>query len=399
MTTWDIDFSMRVDMADHDLIRALAEAKTLARAIKDIPLAPGARTRFDALNVMRWARGTTGIEGSELTEDEVMAVLAAEEGSGLPPGPPQEHERPGILGVPGIRGVRNAADLMDFVETAIAIDPSASLNEDLIRDFHRRLTSGVRHQGNVPGHYRSHPVTTLSYRPPDHSSEIRSLMREFIDWFNGGPPKDWDPIVQALVAHFYVMSIHPFGDGNGRTARAVESFLLCKTGVSVRRFCSLANFYYQNRAEYAETLDRVRFETAPDLTPFVRFAVYGLVSELGNVHRDVMEEVRLISYRDHARELIEKAGKLGSPVGNRLLGFILMRQNRPVSLKEVRRGLHPISRLYKDVGLKTLSRDVKLLIDLHLVKVVGDWLTFDLGVLDPPTSPSAAFQASIPGFS
>ncbi len=380
---------MQVEMADPDLIGELAKARTLARAIKDIPIPPGARMRLEALNVMRAARGTTGIEGSDLTEGQATAALATREPS---VGTPTQSEEQGK------REVRNAADLMDFVETALAVDPSASLTEELIRNFHRRLTSGVRHQGNVPGHYRSHPVTTLSYRPPDHSSEIRSLMRDFIDWFNEGRPQDWDPIVQALVAHFYVISIHPFGDGNGRTARVVESFLLGKTGVCVRGFCSLANHYYQNRAEYMETLHRVRFETAPDLTPFVRFAVSGLARELGNVHNDVMEEVRLISYRDHARELIGEAGKLGSPVGNRLVGFILMRQRRPVSLKDVRRGMHPISKLYEDVGLKTLSRDVKLLKDLNLVEVVGDWLTFDLGVVDrsPRAFPDA--QTSIPGF-
>ena len=392
MSTWSINFSTDVDVADRDLIGALSEARTLARVIKDIPIPPAARTRLDALNVMRAARGTTGIEGSDLTEDEVTAVLATREHPGGSPSPAEEREKRWV------REVRNAADLMDFVETAIAIDPSATLTEDLIRDFHRRLTSGVRHQGNVPGHYRSHPVTTLSYRPPDHSSEIRRVMREFIDWFNEGPPQGWDPIVQALVAHFYVLSIHPFGDGNGRTARGVESFLLGKTGVSVRRFCSLANFYYQNRAEYLGTLDRVRFETAPDLTPFVRFAVYGLVSELEAVHRDVIEEVRLISYRDHARELIGQAGKLGFPVGDRLLGFIFMRQRRPVSLKEVRRGVHPISKLYEDVGLKTLSRDVKLLKDLRLVEVVDDWLTFDLGVVERSPRTFRDGQTSIPGF-
>ena len=60
--------------------------------------------------------------------------------------------------------------------------------------------------------------------------------------------------------------------------------------------------------------------------------------------------------------------------------------------------MHPISKLYEDVGLKTLSRDVKLLKDLHLVEVVGNWLTFDLGVVErsPRAFPDA--QTNIPGF-
>jgi Fic family protein len=401
MQNWTLDFSTPVDTADRALNRALAQTATLVEAIKGVPLPPSAQRRLDAVNVMRAVRGTIGIGAPDLREADVFELLASSEQSAGPSNLPQES------GSQVAREARNATDLLVFVETTLAVDPAANLSEDLMRDFHRRLTSGVRYQGNVPGQYRSHPVPGLHYRAPAHSSEVRSLLREFVGWFNQGPPQGWDPVVRAVVAHFYVISIRPFGRGNGRTARAVESFLLTKAGVNVRGYRSLANFYHQNALEYVETLDAVRSETAPDLTPFVRFAVNGLVGELRAVHRDVMEEVRLISYRDHARELVGEAGKVGSPVGERLLGIIFMQQakpaslpvSHPISLREVRRGVHPISRLYEGVGLKTLSRDINLLKELRLVDVTGDWLTFNLDVLERPAQASVGSQVSIPGFS
>ena len=75
-------------------------------------------------------------------------------------------------------------------------------------------------------------------------------MTEFVEWFNSGVAASWDPVVRAVVAHFYLASIHPFGDGNGRTSRAVESFLLYGAGVNARGFFSLANYFYRNRQEY-----------------------------------------------------------------------------------------------------------------------------------------------------
>ena len=140
-------------------------------------------------------------------------------------------------------------------------------------------------------------------------------MAGFVRWFNTGMPTHWNPILRAIVAHFYVVSIHPFGDGNGRTSRAVESFLLYKAGVNVRGYYSLSNYYYQNRSEYIDSLNRVRPQEAFNLTPFVIFALKGLVQELEAVHEELLEEVRIIAFRDYAREILDRAGKLGTPAG------------------------------------------------------------------------------------
>jgi Fic family protein len=89
-------------------------------------------------------------------------------------------------------------------------------------------------------------------------------MAEFFKWFNSGSAAHWNPVIRAIVAHFYVISIHPFGDGNGRTSRAVESYLLYQAGVNARGYYSLANYYYRNRPEYVSMLDHVRFVSDPD---------------------------------------------------------------------------------------------------------------------------------------
>lgn len=192
-------------------------------------------------------------------------------------------------------------------------------------------------------------------------------MANFVAWLNEGPGRGLDPIAQAVVAHFLLVSIHPFGDGNGRTSRGVESFLLYKAGVNVRGFYSLANYYYRNRAEYVEMLDRVRFIYAPNVTPFVEFALRGMVEELKDLHEEALAHARLFAFRDFARETLEQEGRLGTKAGERQLGFLLALAGQEAPLRDLRSGAHPLARFYRRLGAKTLSRDLNYLRHLDLI--------------------------------
>ena len=168
--------------------------------------------------------------------------------------------------------VRNAATLMHYVAEQVNQNPKAALTEVLIKDFHNLVTNNIAYPNNTPGHYRTFPVMAGDYLPPESGDEVRKLMNEFVEWFNKGTPQSWNPIIRAIAAHFFLISIHPFGDGNGRTSRALESYLLYQARVNARGFYSLSNYYYRKRPEYVASLGNVRFHTDPNLTPFVEFA-------------------------------------------------------------------------------------------------------------------------------
>lgn len=371
MPRWDVHFSTRVDVTKPTIVDCVAKIHALSAVTRGIPVPPHVQTRLDHLNILRAVRGTTGIEGSDLSEEEVAEVLRAPRTEPVLSGNRSREEKE----------VRNAEALMYRVAELLNREPHTRLSEHLIREFHEIITSGIDYPDNVPGQYRTHAVNVGDYRPPEESADVRRLMTEFIEWFNQGQPALWDPVVQAIVAHFYTISIHPFGDGNGRTSRAVESFLLYKSQVNARSFYSLANYYYRHRNTYTEMLDHVRFRSDPDLTPFVEFALVGLVEELQTVYDEVLEEVRIISFRDFARETLHVAGKLGTPVGERQFLFLLALAEEPVSLKELREGRHQLSRLYSGVTTKTLMRDVHFLEQQNLIKVQGDQLRANLEVM------------------
>jgi len=363
MPKWDVNFNMRVDTTSPAIVQLVANVQAFSKVIRNIPLPPGVQRHLDALNIMRAIRGTTGIEGAELSEDEVLQIMRAPKRKNVLPKSRQRDEQEG----------RNADVLMRYISRTLVRNPNLSLTEDLICRIHEILTRDINYPNNIPGKYRTHAVSAGIYVPPTTGDEVRKLMAEFTDWLNNGPPKEWDLAIQAIVTHFYLVSIHPFGDGNGRMSRGAESFMLYKAGINARGFYSLANYYYRYRAEYVQMLDHVRFETNGELTPFVLFALKGLAEELEDVHSEVLNQVSIIAYRDFVREVLESHRKLGTPSGERMFHFLL-ELNEPASIKELRQKKHRLSRYYQGLSSKTLSRDLNFFLDNNLIMIDGDQL-------------------------
>ncbi len=378
MPSWTVSFDTRISTNSQEIIECLAKIRALAKVIHGIPIPPSVQERLDHLNILRAVRGTTGIEGVELTEEEVGLIMEASPNKPVLPQSRRREEQE----------VRNSEMLMYFVAEQINKDKTMPVTEELICKIHEITTRDIDYSHNIPGKYRSHPVVAGDYTPPRDGENVIRLMKEFVVWFNTGSPSKWDPIINAIVAHFYIVTIHPFGDGNGRTARGLESFLLYKAGVNARGFYSLANYYYRQRNEYIANLDYVRFKTNGDLTPFVFFALKGLVEELEAVHNEVLEQVKIISFRDYAREVLSVNGKLGTKSGERMFHFLLQFEDKSVSLKSIRSGKSVLSSFYRKVTSRTLTRDINFLKQNKLIITDGDKLQPNLDVMTQFTPPS-----------
>ncbi len=356
MPSWDVKFDRLVRLDDIEVIRTIAEAEVVAKFIRGMPLRPSVQARLDRLNIMRAVRGTTGIEGADLDEDEVERVLAS---------PPDERVLP-VAKAREEQEARNAGAVMRFVAQTLGTDRTQTLTAPFVRELHRLTTEGIDYPNNVPGEYRTHAVSAGTYVPPRSGDEVRRLMEEFVSWLNEPPATKWPPIVRALAAHFYFISIHPFGDGNGRTARAIESYLLYQAGVNVLGFYSLANFYYRRRGEYEQMLDLCRFSDARDLTPFILFAATGLTEELDAVHEEVIAEATRTAFREYARETILGAGGVSASVRARLAQFLHELEGE-LDEREFLSKRDPLARFHGNASRKTMTRDLDRLERLGLI--------------------------------
>ena len=352
MPNWDIRFDLNIDLTAYELIAAVARSEALAYIVRGIPMPPAVHARLDRLNISRAVRGTTGIEGSDLSEAEVAQVLDSNAENVLGRGRVREE-----------REARNAANVMRFVEATLDADPDRPLGEELIREIHRLTTEDIDYAHNTPGAYRSHGVTAGEYAPPAPDT-VPALMTEFVHWLNGVALR-LPPAIRAIAAHFYFISIHPFGDGNGRTARALESYLLYQGKLNVVGFYSLSNFYYRRRADYIEMLDYVRFQSGGNLTPFIQFALNGLVEELEQVRQEVVRAVTEILYLDYAVSLL--AHELLEPAARRMEALIV-NLGEPIPERDLRQKKHWLSSLYNNLSSRTLSRDLRFLEEKKLIR-------------------------------
>ena len=108
--------------------------------INNIPITPSRQYKIDRLNILRAVRGTTGIEGAELTEDEVKRIMETPKSKQVLPANRQREEKE----------ARGAEVLMQYVARLVERNPNCILDEDLIRTFHKILTKDIEYERNTP---------------------------------------------------------------------------------------------------------------------------------------------------------------------------------------------------------------------------------------------------------
>lgn len=209
------------------------------------------------------AHTSTAIEGNTLGEEEAMIVLV----EGPDPNQPMQVEKVNL---------DEAYELM----TQLATDEATKIDEGIIRTVNSIVLKGLPNsQARNRGKYR--PGTSLildpssreiRYRPPP-AAWIAELMKNFVvdieHWRSDRP----GPITAAL-AHFGLISIHPFEDGNGRTARLITDMLLNMTGNSADGMISVSQVIHQRLADYYKVLRESQgenFTEEVDVTEFIRF--------------------------------------------------------------------------------------------------------------------------------
>jgi Fic family protein len=117
--------------------------------------------------------------------------------------------------------------------------------------------------------------------------------------------KDHDPIVQALAAHYHFAAMHPFLDGNGRTARALEALMLRRAGLRDTAFIAMSNYYYDEKTSYLAALAAVRRGQA-DLTEFLVFALKGIAVQTRRLLNEIQHNVSKELFRNLMYDLFHR---------------------------------------------------------------------------------------------
>jgi Fic family protein len=171
------------------------------------------------------------------------------------------------------------------------------LDEQIILTAQHKVVDGLLSESRL-GKWRSEPVFvnnpqtgTPIYLPPDHQ-DVRELMAQLLSFITEEGNRI-DPLIIAGIFHKQFVIIHPFVDGNGRTARLMTKLLLARMGLNTFNLFSFENYYNKNVSSY---FDRVgvrgnyyEIKDTVDFTSWLEYFTSGIIDELLRVSKELFQ--------------------------------------------------------------------------------------------------------------
>jgi len=286
------------------------------------------------------AHHTTHIEGTQLTLEQSEQLLKG--------------QTPANTNPDDARELVNYRDAFNLV--ADYLDSDSPVTEGLIREIHKRLVKGVRGDSAAPGEYRkiqNYVVNSKTgetvYTPPP-AYEIQRMMQELVDYINC--IGDVHPVFVSGIAQFELVHIHPFLDGNGRSARLLSTLCLYRKGYDFKRLFTISEYYDRNRSDYYKAIQSVR-ENDMDMTGWLEYFTHALSEQMQEIKTkgEVVIRADVLGKRHNLSERQQKA-----------VQYVL--QNGEITIKE-------FEELCGDVNRRTLQRELKDLVEKAIFVTEG----------------------------
>ena len=340
----------------------LGQCDALVSAIRATPIRPEHHRRFLDASLAKGAMATTAIEGGPLDADEVGRLMA---GRRLPPG--RSHQATEVMNV-----VNATTTLLDEVGAG----RTEPVTAELLLRIHRMIGEGLDdHLDAVPGRFRTQGKGG-QYSAP-RADDVPGLVDGVFGWLSRefrvaeGGSHFGRAVIRALVTHVYVLWIRPFGDGNGRTARLLESYVLAAAGNPSLASHILAEYYNDTRREYFRQLDLASRDRS--LTSFIAYGVEGLRDGLQDTFDAVSRAHLEVAWRGFVLERFAEEDHRKRAVFRRRRELILaFPLEGSIEIDDVALLDTEVARRYGALSRRTLRRDLTVLVEAGLLTVGGD---------------------------
>jgi Fic family protein len=343
-------------------VNLLGQCYAYINSMLNIPIRPDYHQQLLLVSLNKGALATTAIEGNTLTEKDLAQI---NDGRNLEPSRKyQQQEVKNIL----------AAFNIILGELIRKKNPEI-ISPELIGRFNEMVGRDIGESfGGEPGHFRRQNVVVGAvYRPPSFEM-VKEFIQKLCSWlmsyFHYAYEQNFDDaVLEAIVTHVYIAWIHPFIDGNGRTARLLEFYLLMRAGVPSIASHILSNHYNNTRTVYYRQLQYAT-ETG-DLSEFIQYALEGFRDGLEHtimvIHKDQTE----LTWNNYVHDVTEKMQDEGK--NRKILKRIRqlayhIPADKFLSLDEIAILDYKIAEEYMGLNPITLRRDLDLLVKKDLLK-------------------------------
>jgi Fic family protein len=324
------------------------------------PIRPDYRQQLLLVSLARGAQATTAIEGNTLSASDVDSI---QKGKSLPES--KEYLE---------KEVRNILKAFNSILEELIRDKREELiSPDMIKRFHRMVGEGLGGAFDAePGAFRRRNAVVGSYRPPSFE-EVPALVDRLCSWldrefhFRSGQSFE-DAMVEAIVAHIYIEWIHPFGDGNGRSGRLLEFYILMRSGAPNIASHLLSNHYNVTREEYYRKIEEAT--ASNDLSSFIAYAALGLRDGLKGIFEQIQESLFRIAWENYIHDRVNALrgmGKYSSSIHRLRLLALAMPIDAEANSSEILKLTPEVAKEYATKSKPTLGRDLAVLLELGLV--------------------------------
>jgi len=265
----------------HKIVSLLTKISAGREIILNSPLIPKWEVSLRRESIIRSAHSSTSIEGNRLTLEQVSKLARGRKITAT------QKDKQEVL---------NYLNVLNRI--AKLVKSNSICDKDILK-IHRLVTKNTVDNPDDCGVYRNryvvvgNPITgEIFFRPPKNE-DVQALVNNLIEWIDAKEAQELDPVIEAGITHYEFVRIHPFIDGNGRTARVLATWILYNRGFDTKQFFCLDDYYDSDRPDYYKALRSVNQNTL-DLTRWLEYFVEGV-----NMSVEVVKErvIRLSSER------------------------------------------------------------------------------------------------------
>ncbi len=269
------------------LASTLMQIEASRQAIEHLPITPTVLATLRETARLYSTHYSTMIEGNRLTQEQVAQVI--EEQIHFPG---RERDEKEILGY-------YAA--LELLEEMVA--SAKSVTEQQIKTLHGLVMAGGRKRVKATAYRDGQNVIRDSrsggivYMPPE-AKDVPQLMSELVHWFGDTSSTDLPCPIRAAIAHYQFATIHPYYDGNGRTARLLTTLVLHLGSFGLKGLYSLEEYYARDLNSYYEALtigpshNYYLGRAEADITKFVEYFCTGMQESFAKVQTLAEQEAR-----------------------------------------------------------------------------------------------------------
>jgi Fic family protein len=324
------------------IVNDLTQISAARELILNSPLIPKWEVALRREAIIRSAHSSTSIEGNRLSLEQVNNLA---------------HGREVMATRKDKQEVLNYLKVLENIDK---LSDSNKITEKDILSLHKMLTQETLENPSDYGVYRNRYVVVANrltgevfFRPPSND-EVPGLIRALLDWLNSSEAKALDPIIEAGIIHYEFVRIHPFVDGNGRTARVLATLKLFLRGFDTKQFFCLDDYYDSDRQAYYKALQSVDQKTL-DLTNWLEYFVEGVKVSTAAVKERV---IRLSSER------LRRTKKGQIALTERQMKIVeFINQNGKITNKDARA-------IFK-ISHQAAHKEITKLVKLDVIKPIG----------------------------